>query len=105
MSYRILVYGPMGEAATTAAMTQIRALCGEMGVQAQIQLVSDPSMMAANGVDTPPAVAIEGSFLSNGWIPSRNEIKRAIEQRMAQDNPGGMHGGKPGLSEGRKKSW
>jgi hypothetical protein len=105
MSVRIIIYGPMGEAATTAAMTQIRALVGEMGLQgAQIQLVSDVSMMAANGVETPPAVAIDGSFLSNGWIPSRNEIKRALEQRLMQNGPQ-TPAGRPSLSEGRKKSY
>lgn len=84
MPIRILIYGREGEGSAQAAMSQLRALIGEMRVDASVQMVTDPAMLAMNGVDTPPAISIDGMFISNGWVPSRNEIVRALNSRLGQ---------------------
>ncbi|MCC7477978.1 thioredoxin family protein [bacterium] len=84
MPIRILIYGREGEGSAQAAMSQIRALVGEMRIDASVQMITDPSMLTMNGVDNPPAISIDGSFISNGWVPSRNEILRALNSRLSQ---------------------
>jgi hypothetical protein len=68
-------------------MTQIRALVGEMRAAATVQMITDPGMLAANGVDQPPAVQMDGLFVSNGWVPSRNEVARALKARIDATAP------------------
>jgi hypothetical protein len=82
MAIRVLIYGKEGDGSAQAAMTQIRALIGELRAAATVQLISDPAMLIANGVDSPPAVSLDGLFVSNGWVPSRNELMRALKSRM-----------------------
>ncbi len=84
MGIRILIYGREGEGSAQAAMSQVRALIGEMRIDASVQMVTDPSMLTMNGVDNPPAISVDGSFISNGWVPSRNEIVRALNSRLSQ---------------------
>jgi hypothetical protein len=87
MPIRILIYGKEGDGSAQAAMTQIRALVGEMRAQATVQMITDPAMLTANGVDTPPAVQLDGLFVSNGWVPSRNELARALRSRIDAMTP------------------
>ena len=91
MSIRIVIYGVEGEGSAQAAMSQIRALVGEMRIDASIQMVTDPAMLTMNGVDTPPAISVDGSFVSNGWVPSRNEIIRALNSRLSQMDTSKQH--------------
>jgi hypothetical protein len=87
MPIRILVYGKEGDGSAQAAMTQIRALVGELRAPATVQMISDPAMLTANGVDNPPAVSLDGLFVSNGWVPSRNELMRALKARIEAVTP------------------
>jgi hypothetical protein len=82
MPIRILVFGTQGDGSAYAAMAQVRSLIGEMHVDASVQIITDPSQLASNGVDAPPAVSVDGFMVSNGWVPSRNELARAIRQRQ-----------------------
>jgi hypothetical protein len=95
MPIRIMIYGIQGEGSAQAAMSQIRALISEMRIDASVQMVTDPAMLAMNGVDTPPAINVDGMFISNGWVPSRNEIVRALRSRLSQvdimNAPPGSH--------------
>jgi hypothetical protein len=95
MPIRIMIYGIQGEGSAQAAMSQIRALISEMRIDASVQMVTDPAMLAMNGVDTPPAINVDGMFISNGCVPSRNEIVRALRSRLSQvdimNAPPGSH--------------
>lgn len=82
MAIRILIYGREGDGSAQAAMTQIRALVSELRAHATVQMITDPAMLTANGVDNPPAVQMDGLFVSNGWVPSRNELTRALKSRL-----------------------
>lgn len=100
MGIRVVIYGKEGDGSAQAAMTQIRSLIGELQIPASVQLVSDPSMLSANGVDHPPAIQVDGMFISNGWVPSRNEVMRALSSRMRSVDP---EWGKPKADPGAVK--
>jgi hypothetical protein len=110
MSIRVLIYAREGDGAAQAGMNQMRAIISELRVDASVQLVTDPMMHANNGVSEPPAFSVDGVFVSNGWVPARNEIIRALTQRMAaiqvhDVSTGAPTGGaKLGLPP-RKKQW
>ncbi|MDQ3023358.1 MAG: thioredoxin family protein [bacterium] len=87
MGIRIIIYGKEGDGSAQAAMTQIRALVGELRADATVQMITDPAMLTANGVDHPPAVQLDGMFVSNGWVPSRNELSRALRARLEATRP------------------
>ena len=87
MPIRILIFGREGEGSAQAAMTQIRALVSELKAHASVQMITDPAMLTANGVENPPAVQLDGLFVSNGWVPSRNELTRALKARIEATTP------------------
>jgi hypothetical protein len=82
MPIRILIYVKQGDGTGTAVMNQIRALVNEMKVDATMQMITDESMHASNGVEDTPAISVDGLMIANGWSPSRQEMKRAIEARV-----------------------
>jgi hypothetical protein len=86
MPIRILVFGREGDGAAFAALAQVRAMINEMHLDASAQIITDPAQLAMNGIDTPPGVSIDGMTISNGWVPSRNELARAIQQRLTAIN-------------------
>jgi hypothetical protein len=83
MPIRILVFGKEGDGSAFAALAQVRALIGEMRLDASAQIITDEAQLRMNGVDTPPGVSVDGLMIANGWVPSRNELVRAIQQRQA----------------------
>jgi len=92
MPMRIVVYGTTSDATAYAAMAQIRSLIREMGVDAGVQIVTDEKQREMQGIESTPAVAIEGMTVSAGWVPSRTELRRAIQQHIE------MASGKSSLS-------
>jgi hypothetical protein len=87
MAIRVEVFSKMGEGASSAVMNQIRAVINENRFDATVQLVTEPSLLAMNGIEETPAVFVDGLMISNGWAPSRMEILRALSQRVAALNP------------------
>ena len=84
MAIRVLVYAKQGEGQSSAAASQIRSLIREMGVDATVQIVTDPMLHEMNGVDETPSISIDGLMISRGWAPSRNEMIRAIKSRLTR---------------------
>lgn len=95
MPIRILIYANQGDGAAQAGMNQVRALIAQLRVDATVQIVSDKGMHASNGITTPPAFTVDGVMVSHGWVPSRNELIRALSQRVAAI--GGEMAGPPGM--------
>jgi hypothetical protein len=110
MSIRVLIYAKEGDGAAQAGMNQLRAIIAEKRIDASVQMVTDKQMQVNNGVSEPPAFSVDGVFISNGWVPARNEIIRALEQRLAAikvhevSTGAPVPGAKPGLPP-RKKDW
>jgi hypothetical protein len=86
MPIRVLVFGKSGDGSAFAAMAQVRALIAEMHMDASAQIITDPAQLSMNGVDGTVAVSVDGMMVANGWVPSRNELVRAFQQRMQAIN-------------------
>jgi hypothetical protein len=82
MPIRILIYGQQGEGSTYAAMAQLRSLIREISADASVQIITDQHQLAMNGITETPAVAIDGTIVSFGYVPSRMEMQRYLKQRM-----------------------
>jgi hypothetical protein len=86
MSIRIMIYGKQGDAAAFSAQAQVRALVNELRLDASVQMVTDPVQMQMMGLtlEDTPAVAIDSIVVTRGYVPSRMEMQRAVEQRENQ---------------------
>lgn len=82
MPIRILIYGEHSEGATYAAMAQIRALIREMRADASVQIITDERQIKMSGVTETPAVSVDGTVVSLGYVPSRVEMERYLKQRI-----------------------
>lgn len=71
---KIVVYGP-GCARCHETERVVRHVAAELGLDADIQKVSDYQAMAAAGVLATPAVSIDGVMKVTGRIPKSEEIK------------------------------
>jgi hypothetical protein len=67
----------------------VMAVLSETGIQAGLNHISDPSMMAQYGIlPTPdgilptPALVINGKMKSSGRMPSKSMIKKWLEEEM-----------------------
>jgi hypothetical protein len=84
MGLRIIVYGKPGDGAAFAALGSVRAMVSSMRIDANVQLVTDPQQIGTAGVDQLPAVSIENLVISQGYVPSRNELQRALGMKVDQ---------------------
>ncbi len=82
MPIRIVIYGQHSEGSTYAAMAQIRSLIREMNADASVQIVTDERQLKMNGVTETPAVSVDGTLVSLGYVPSRMEMQRFLKQRL-----------------------
>ncbi len=86
MTIRVIIYGKAGDGNAFSTQAQIRALINELRVDASVQIITDPSQlrMAAIEDNDTPLVTIDSVTVSRGYVPSRGEIQRSIEQRLGQ---------------------
>ena len=86
MSIRIVIYGKPGDGSAFSAQAQIRALVNELRLDASVQIITDPVQlrMAAIPDEDTPVVMVDSIVITRGYVPSRGEIQRAIEQRQNQ---------------------
>ncbi len=75
---KIVVYGP-GCARCHETERIVRHVVAALGVQADVQKVSDYQAMAAAGVMATPAVSIDGVIKMTGRIPKAEEVKAWLE--------------------------
>ena len=89
MAIRIVIYGKPGDGTAFSAQAQIRALINEMGVDASVQIITDPTQLSISAIedDDTPLVTIDSVTVTRGYVPSRGEIQRAIQLRLGQVNP------------------
>lgn len=59
------------EANTTAALA-------ELGLEADIEKVTDPAEIASWGVMTTPALVVDDEVLVSGRLPSTDEVRRLL---------------------------
>jgi small redox-active disulfide protein 2 len=71
---KIVVYGP-GCAKCQQAEELVRRVVAETGAAAEVVKVADLRSIAAAGVLSTPAVAVDGKVLVTGRLPKVEEIK------------------------------
>jgi small redox-active disulfide protein 2 len=58
----------------------VMAVLSETGIQASLNHVTDPGMMAQYGILPTPALVINGKIKSKGTVPSKSIIKKWLEE-------------------------
>ena len=58
----------------------VMAVLSERGIQASLNHVTDPDMMAQYGILPTPALVINGKVKSAGRVPSKSMIKKWLEE-------------------------
>ncbi len=71
---KIVVYGP-GCARCHETERIVRHVVAQLGVQADVEKVSDYQAMAAAGVRATPAVSVDGVMKMSGRIPKAAEVE------------------------------
>ena len=59
----------------------VRAAVQEMGVEAEIAMVSDIREIAARGVLMTPGLAVDGKTVASGHLLSVNQVKKILGGR------------------------
>ena len=62
---------------TTAA--QIEAVAGELGIEVEVEKVTDPAAIMGYQVMSTPAVAIDGNLVHSGSVPNREKIESLLK--------------------------
>ncbi len=60
----------------------VMAVLSETGIQAALNHISDPKLMAQYGILPTPALIINGKVKSSGRLPSNSMIKKWLEEEM-----------------------
>lgn len=58
---------------------QMEAVAGELGIEAEVEKVTDPAAIMGYQVMSTPAVAIDGTLVHSGSAPSREKIERLLK--------------------------
>lgn len=58
----------------------VMAVLSETGIQASLNHITDPKMMAKHGILPTPALVINGKVKSKGTLPSKSMIKKWLEE-------------------------
>ncbi len=58
----------------------VMAVLSETGIQAALNHISDPKLMAQYGILPTPALVINGKVKSKGTLPSKSMIKKWLEE-------------------------
>jgi small redox-active disulfide protein 2 len=74
---RIQVLGP-GCKRCEALAANTRTAVSELGLEASIEKVTDYAQMAALGVMSTPALAVNGSLVMSGAVPDVEHVKRLL---------------------------
>jgi small redox-active disulfide protein 2 len=74
---KITVYGP-GCAKCQKAEANVRQVLAETGIQAVVEHVTDMQAIAAAGVMSTPAVAVDGIVKLKGRVPTTEELRQVI---------------------------
>jgi len=58
---------------------QIQALADELGVEVEVEKVTDPATIMGYQVMSTPGVAIDGKLVHSGSVPDRGRIESILE--------------------------
>jgi small redox-active disulfide protein 2 len=72
---QIIVYGPGCKRCETTAQ-MIKDTAARLGTEVTVEKVSDPKAIAIAGVLSTPGIAIDGTVVHAGGLPSDANLKR-----------------------------
>lgn len=78
---RIQIYG-MGCARCNMLLENVRDAVRETGVSAEIIKIDDAPQMIEAGILAMPGLAIDGTIKSTGRVPSKEDLKEWIKEKM-----------------------
>jgi small redox-active disulfide protein 2 len=78
---KVQIYGT-GCARCSALEKAAKEAIKEMGVDVEVVKVSDIGEIVAAGILAPPGFAVDGAVKSMGRVPSKDELKKWIKEKM-----------------------
>lgn len=60
----------------------VRAALGELGVDTQVEHVTDPTRIAAYGVMSTPALVVHGRVVSYGRVLTKGETLKVLKENL-----------------------
>lgn len=76
---KIQIAGP-GCAKCQASEKNVREACAQLGVEVEIEHLTEPREFAPLGVMMTPAVLIDGRLVVSGHVPTVDKLKQAISE-------------------------
>ena len=76
----IQIFG-MGDAKMHALKNNLSLALAQFPLQAKIEEISEYNKIYASGVKDPPALVLDGEIISEGAVPSVEEIKKMLRNR------------------------
>lgn len=80
---KITVLGP-GCARCERLEKRARAVVAELGADATLEKIEEYAEIARRGVMSTPALAIDGTVVASGRVPSAGEISEWLQQASAR---------------------
>jgi len=77
-----------GCARCSSTKKRIAEVATELGVEVNIEPVTDLMEITRYDVMSTPGVVIDGEVVSSGKVPSKSEVKAWIEERYRSSNEG-----------------
>jgi hypothetical protein len=74
---RVVIYSPPGMQGEVLRRDTQKHL-GRLGIKVNVELQTDDFSFARAGVMFTPAVSINGTLISNGWVPEPQEFDDAL---------------------------
>ncbi len=81
---KIEIFGP-GCAKCEKTHALVLDTLARLQVAADVEYITDIRTMAGRGILITPAVAIDGTMLSSGHVPSEAAVEGWITERLAQE--------------------
>ncbi|NVK46352.1 MAG: TM0996/MTH895 family glutaredoxin-like protein [Rhodobacteraceae bacterium] len=70
----VKVYGPGCKRCDTTA-EMVREAAGKLGLEVEVEKVTDPKSIAMAGVMSTPGIAIDGKLVHAGGLPDRAKLE------------------------------
>jgi small redox-active disulfide protein 2 len=80
----VIVFGP-GCYSCDKLEQDVMAVLSETGIEASLNHISDPQLMAQYGILPTPALLINGKVKCTGRVPSKSFIKKWLEEERGEE--------------------
>lgn len=73
---QVKIYGTSNCARCKGVYEMVQEVVAEKGLDADVEHVTDPKVVAAAGIMASPTLAIDGKMVASGRVPKKKEIER-----------------------------